>query len=274
MMMPAKHFSQTPPDKANELFNELLANSNNSVDTRERLFSTLKEELELLANLQEQHLFPILRAHGMEDLLQHASKDNDETSTILAKLEGMPKDSNEFLGKVEELRTVFQQHIRNDKKELLPAVLKVLSNEETEAVAEKVANDVAGFEEAKRVDTKPASQQSEKIRQAAPTVTEIVRTGTERAQVVARGMQDISHECLRLSQERLQTNLDGISKLIQCRSVQELAATQASLARLNIEQTLYNTLRIVELAVQFTGNVVPRPTEQMDRTPQHSRDFA
>lgn len=51
--MPAnRRFSQTPPDKANELFEKLLATSDNAVKTRERLLADLKEELELLANLQ------------------------------------------------------------------------------------------------------------------------------------------------------------------------------------------------------------------------------
>jgi CCR4-NOT transcriptional regulation complex NOT5 subunit len=69
-------YSQTPPAKANELFEKLLATSDTAVKTRERLFSDLKEELELLANLQEQHLFPILRKQGMQDLVQEAVRDN------------------------------------------------------------------------------------------------------------------------------------------------------------------------------------------------------
>src|SRR5690242_750717 len=132
-----RRFSQTPPDKANELFEKLLATSENAVKTRERLFSDLKEELGLLASLQEQHLFPVLRKHGMQDLVQQATDDNQETNMLLAELERMPKNSVEFRMHVAELRGVFQQHIRDDKKELLPAVLKVLSDEEAEAVVDK-----------------------------------------------------------------------------------------------------------------------------------------
>src|SRR5690242_8719748 len=124
-----RRFSQTPPDKANELFEKLLATSENAVKTRERLFSDLKEELELLARLQEQHLFPVLQKHKMQDLVQAAINDNEETSALLAELERMPKNGAEFLSQVTVLRRVFQQHIRDDKKELLPAVLKVLSDE-------------------------------------------------------------------------------------------------------------------------------------------------
>jgi chaperonin GroEL (HSP60 family) len=42
----------------------------------------------------------------------------------LAQLERTPKDDEEFLSKVLELKKLFQQHVRDEKKELLPAVLK------------------------------------------------------------------------------------------------------------------------------------------------------
>ena len=93
-------FSQTPPDKANELFEKLLATSDNAVKTRERLFADLKDELELLASLQEEHLFPVLRRHGMHDLLREAITDNEETAALLGELERMPKNSAEFISQV------------------------------------------------------------------------------------------------------------------------------------------------------------------------------
>ena len=45
--------------------------------------------------------------------------------------------------KVTELRRAFQQHIRDDRKELLPAVLKVLSDEEANVIAETVEDEMA-----------------------------------------------------------------------------------------------------------------------------------
>ena len=132
-MTMTRRFSQTPPDKANELFEKLLASSDNATKARERLFQDLKEELELLANLQEEHLFPVLTQHGMQDLLQQATKDNQETAALLSELEQMAKNSAEFIGKVAELRQAFQQHIRDDRKELLPVVLQLLSDEEANA---------------------------------------------------------------------------------------------------------------------------------------------
>src|SRR5919112_2755513 len=195
--MTTRTFSQTPPDKANELFEKLLATSDNAAKTRERLLSDLKEELDLLANLQEQYLFPVLSKHGMQDLVRDAIQDNQETSALLAQLDGMPKNNGEFLSKVAELKKVFQQHIRDDKKELLPAVLKVLSDDEAEAVAEQVQDEMASVEEAKR-----AREQVESVQRVAEDVTNTVQAGAEGAQTAVRTMQ-----------EAVQTSLSTVSEL-------------------------------------------------------------
>jgi hypothetical protein len=189
-MSVTRRFSQTPPDKANELFEKLLATSDTAVKTRERLFVDLKEELELLASLQEEHLFPVLRRHGMGDLLQEASNDNDQTSALLAELEALPKNSAAFLGKVAELRRIFQQHIRDDRKELLPAVLKVLSDEEANAIAETVEDEMASIDEMKRADSRRAREQGEAVQRVTEDVADTLRASVEGAQTMAQAMQE------------------------------------------------------------------------------------
>ncbi|WP_262272142.1 phasin family protein [Microvirga yunnanensis] len=143
-MMINRTIGQTPPDKANELIAQLLGTANDAAETREQLLASLAHELYLLANLQEQHLFPVLENHPeTADLVREARDDNQQTRALLDELAATPKDSDTFLPKVEELRKVFQQHIRNDKNELLPVVLKVLNEEEVEAVVEKVEEEIA-----------------------------------------------------------------------------------------------------------------------------------
>jgi len=183
-------YSKAPPDKANELFEKLLATSDSAVKARERLFQDLKEELELLATLQEEHLFPVLRRHGMLDLLQDAAKDNEDTAALLAELDGMPKNGSEFLARVAELKKTFQQHIRDDRKELLPAVLKVLSDEEAQAVAEKVEEDMASIDETRRADARRSREQAEAVQQVTEDVAETLRASVEGAQTMARAMQE------------------------------------------------------------------------------------
>ena len=284
--MTARTFSQTPPDKANELFEKLLATSDNAAKTRERLLSDLKEELDLLANLQEQHLFPVLNKHGMQDLVQEAIQDNQETSALLAELDRTPKNNGEFLKKVTELRKVFQQHIRDDKKELLPAVLKVLSDEEAEAVAEQVQDEMASVEESKRAEAKHVREQVEIVQRVTDDVTNTVQAGAEGAQTMAltmqeavqtglstaselaRGVQDVSREWFELSQKRLLKNLDGLSSLAQCRSVPDFMAVQTALIRDNLEQTLDNSRRMAELTRQLADEASRIVTAQAEKSLQ------
>ncbi|MFL5184583.1 MAG: phasin family protein [Microvirga sp.] len=189
-MLTNRGFSQAPPDKANELFDKLLATSDNAVKTRERLLADLKEELELLATLQEEHLFPVLTRHGMQDLVQEATTDNQQTAALLGELERMPKNNAEFVSKVTELRRAFQQHIRDDRKELLPAVLKVLSDEEANAIAETVEDEMANIDETKRSEARRSREQVEAVQRVTEDVADTLRAGVESAQTMAQAMQE------------------------------------------------------------------------------------
>jgi stress response protein YsnF len=166
-MTTIRQLIQTSPTKANELFAVLADTSNNAVKTRERILGDLKSELELLAKLEEEHLFPVLRKHKeTKDLVTAALNDNKQTRKLLAELEQTPKGSEEFAPKVAELRKVFQQSVRDERKDLLPAVLKALSDEEAQAIVEKIEDGKAEVEGAKRAEAEQrrAEQKQERER--------------------------------------------------------------------------------------------------------------
>jgi hypothetical protein len=353
-MTTIRQLIQTSPARANELFAKLVDTSENAVKTREKLFAELKDELELLASLEEQHLFPVLRKHkDLKDLVREALNDNKATRKLLTELDHTPKDGEEFATRVAELRRVFQQHVRDDKKELLPAVLKALSDEEAEAVVERIEAGKAEIEEAKRAEAKrereraeaeqariEAAQraeaeerrvaarrereEAERVQQAAEVVVntawaapkaaqqaataaqEVVQSGvstasemaqrttdqvtevfgaarqrtqdlsaratqsfqavTQSSAALARGIQEVSGECLEMVQERVQKNLDGVNALVRCRTLPELLAVQTSLIRDNLELTLSNSRRIAELSAQVTENATRTATVQMERS--------
>ena len=76
---------QGGPAKAGELFARLAETGDGAVKTRERLFAELKAELELLAGLEERHLFPALRRHEeTKGLVAGAQADNRRVRALLA----------------------------------------------------------------------------------------------------------------------------------------------------------------------------------------------
>lgn len=149
--MTLRSLMQVSPAKATDLFLRLFETSDSALKTRERLFADLKSELELHSELEEQHLFPLLKKHPeTKELVANAIKDNKDVRARLEALEALPKNHETFVDKLTELQKAFRQHARDDKKELLPAVQKALSEEQVQTVAEKFETGMAEAGQAKQ----------------------------------------------------------------------------------------------------------------------------
>jgi hypothetical protein len=215
MMTPNRTIGQTPPDQANELFAQLLDSSHEAVELREQLLAALSQELELLASLQEQHLFPVLEQNPeTADLVRGARDDQQQTRTLLDELAATPKDSDVFLARVAELRKVFQQHIRNDKNELLPVVLKVLSEEEVEAVVEKVEEEVAETRQAASEPrrTRRGRKPAEAVPDTSGTLLAAIEAGPDSVRVVEQTVQEVVESSAQAPSELGGRSLDSVGR--------------------------------------------------------------
>jgi uncharacterized protein (TIGR02271 family) len=197
-MTTIRQLIQTAPAKANELLAKLVDTSDTAVKTRERLFSDLKAELELLATLEEEHLFPVLRKHKeTKALVTEALNDNKQTRKLIAELEQTPKESEEFATKVAELRRVFQQSVRDDKNELLPAVLKALSDEEAQAIVERIEAEKAQIEETRRAEAEQRRAEARSEREHSEKVLADQEEAAERAQETRRAARQTAGAVVR-----------------------------------------------------------------------------
>src|SRR5215204_3080729 len=307
-MTTIRQLIQTSPAKANELFAKLAETSGNAVKTRERLFSELKEELELQMRLEEQHLFPVLRKRKeTKDLVPDALNDNKETRKALTELERTPKESEEFASKVAELRKAFQQHARDERKELLPAVLKALDDEEAEAIVEKIEGAKAEVEEAKRAEAEEARaaareqrEQAEKaarqereqaeavarqerervetVRQTAETVGNVVRVSTEAPRRVAETAREAVQSGVGTAAQMAQKAADfGMSSFSDVtRRWQNAAASMTAVSHANTGLAMrYQAIwqEFFQLAQQATQERTESVTRLMSaRSPQHLLD--
>ena len=198
----------------------MLGTANEAVEVRKQLLASLAQELDLLANLQEQHLFPVLENHPETvELVRGARDDNQQTKALLDELAAMPKDSDSFLAKVEELRKLFQQHIRNDKNELLPVVLKVLNEDEVEAVVEKVEEDIAEAEATRAVGGQPPArrQRAKRAQRTSDNLLAVVETAAE-------AVQDGKQEIEATAQDSLQTASEIVNHATEVSARQGQAA--------------------------------------------------
>src|SRR5205085_8409328 len=68
--------------------------------------------------------------------------------------------------------------------------------------------------------------------------------------VLARGAQEVSREVFGLVQDRMQKNVEAVSRLAGTRSVQDFVAVQSDLARDGLQQVIDTNKRIAELSVR------------------------
>ena len=231
------------PAKAAELFTRLADTTDTAVKTRERVFAELKAGLEQHVDLEERHLFPILRKQpDTKDLVAAAIRDNKDLRAKLAELEALPKNDETFLGKVADLEKTFRQHARDDKRELLPAVQAALSEEQVQGVVEKMETSLADAEQA-RLD------QAEQKRVAARHE----REGREQAEAQAQQEQDAKqerHAAARRAKEATRAAIEAEAR------VADLATQEAA------KQT-HDAARAVTVAAQ---RITERAVEGVERT--------
>lgn len=163
---------QASSEKAVALLAKLSATSNQAVKSRENLLAELNDELTRYADVAEAHLLPLLRKQDeTKELAVSAVKGNKDLRAALDKLSSLPKDNDDFLAAVKELEKNFQQLVQVERKDLLPAALKVLSDEEAATVAATMKSAVEKAEAAKRDERgdqrAEALQESEQAEQAA-----------------------------------------------------------------------------------------------------------
>jgi hypothetical protein len=186
--MTLRSLMQAGPAKANELFAKLSETSDGAVKTRERLFAELKAELEFHTSLEEQHLFPVLRrTPETKDLVADAIRDNKELRAKVAELDGMAKNDAIFSERLSELQKVFRQHARDDRKELLPAVQRALSEEQVQGVTDKMEAGIAEAEQAKQDE---AEERRAKARQEREEAEFLARQAELREQEDAKAERE------------------------------------------------------------------------------------
>jgi hypothetical protein len=166
--MSIQHAMNIGPAKINELFGRLGDTTDGATRKREAVFGELTAEINLVAELEEKHLLPLLAKHEeTKAVVAAAREDNEAIRRQLEELSRMPKVGDAFTQGVASLRKAFQRSVRDDRKELLPAVRSVLSREEVDAVAERMQTGAAEAEQARRDEASQAKDDAKVAREEA-----------------------------------------------------------------------------------------------------------
>jgi iron-sulfur cluster repair protein YtfE (RIC family) len=122
--------------KAKRLFEQLSDTSDRAVKSRERLFTQLKQELELHTEVEEQHFYPALRdQEETRDLVEEALEEHSEVKEMLEELDSADKEDDGWVEQLAELQENVEHHVQEEETQLFPRAQKVLKKEEADKIA-------------------------------------------------------------------------------------------------------------------------------------------
>lgn len=183
---------QANDGKTKELFDKLEDTSDQAVKTRENLFSELSRELRLHADLEQRHLFPALRNDGHnKELISEAAKVNRELRAKIDEIEALPKGDSSFRPRLAELRKLYQQQTREERRELLPAAKKALGQEEAEAVERRMEARRARAEEEQRAEAEERRDAARRDDEHAKAVAARKRAAAEVVEAAKLNARDL-----------------------------------------------------------------------------------
>jgi phasin family protein len=112
-----------------------------------------------------------------------------------------------------------------------------------------------------------------KAEELARQSTHNIETVSQASTVLVRGFQEVSQELLAVAQDRLRKNTESLSRIAQCRSVQDFVAVQSELIRDNLEQLLDATRRVAEVSLR-SAEEATKTIEAEDRKNSRNRRAA
>lgn len=132
------------------IFEKLEPTTERGVKTREELFAQLKGELDVHAEIEETILYPALKeADETHDIVLEGYEEHKVVKTLLAELDEMPKDREEWGAKLKVLQENVEHHVEEEEGEMFKSARKVLTAAEAEELGTRL-------EEAKKEKKKAA----------------------------------------------------------------------------------------------------------------------
>jgi len=122
--------------KAKRLFERLGEAIGEGGKARDRLFTELKRELEIHAELEETYFYPALRGQDeAESLIEEALDEHADFKEALTALDQADRDDPSWAEQVSDLEQDVEHHVEEEENEIFPLAKRLLDERKTEEIA-------------------------------------------------------------------------------------------------------------------------------------------
>ncbi|MFN2532573.1 MAG: hemerythrin domain-containing protein [Pyrinomonadaceae bacterium] len=117
--------------KVADIMEKIDATTERGVKTREEQFTRLKQELDIHTKIEETIFYPALEeSNETRDITLEAFEEHRIVKQLLAELEKMSKDDEQWTAKFTVLKENVEHHVEEEEGELFKKARKVLSDED------------------------------------------------------------------------------------------------------------------------------------------------
>jgi len=117
------------------LFKKYEGAGDDASSEKEELFRMIKRELDVHARIEEEIFYPAAKQAPSEEakeLVAEAGEEHKQIKTLLAELDGMDADDEQFDAKMTVLKEDVEHHVEEEQDEMFPKVRKALGNDRLE----------------------------------------------------------------------------------------------------------------------------------------------
>jgi Hemerythrin HHE cation binding domain len=121
------------------ILEKIDATTERGVKTREELFTQLKTELDIHAEIEETIFYPALEKHEeSRHIALEAVEEHRIVKEFLAELDSMAKDDEIWTAKMTVLKENIEHHVEEEEGEMFSNARKALTEEEIESLGTRM----------------------------------------------------------------------------------------------------------------------------------------
>lgn len=117
------------------IFDKIEATKDSQTTMRATLLMKLKNALAKHAIEEENVVYPALREANQAHDADALNGEHGYVKTFLYELENMPKDSEDWLPRVRDFRSMIEEHMKMEENEVFPTLRKHLSEEQNKKIS-------------------------------------------------------------------------------------------------------------------------------------------
>ncbi|MBA3287147.1 MAG: hemerythrin domain-containing protein [Acidimicrobiia bacterium] len=105
---------------------------------KQQVVTKIASELTLHAEIEEQIVYPAMRAAGLDDIVDEAEQEHSKVKELVAQLEAMDGTTDDVDSVLAELKADVQHHVEEEESEGFPKFRQAVDQAELETLGRRV----------------------------------------------------------------------------------------------------------------------------------------